>query len=52
MTKSDLIEIIEKANYEDIKKAEIVYFTEDRNEIISQIIDAKKLGEKNDKRIC
>lgn len=42
MTKSDLIGIIEKSNCKDIKMAEIVYFTEDGNEITSKIINAKK----------
>lgn len=43
MTKNDLIELIEKSNYDEIKKAEIVYFTEDGNEITSKIIDTKKI---------
>lgn len=40
MTKQDLFSIIEKSNYKDIKKAEIIYCTED-GEITTQIIDAK-----------
>ncbi len=43
MKKQQLIEIIEKSNYEDVKMAEIVYFTEDGREITSQIIDGKKI---------
>lgn len=42
MTKSELIEFIEKSNCKDIKKVEITHYIENGQEITTKIMDCKK----------